>query len=217
MRITKITLLCIAISTLTNCASGYKMIQPKSINYISTNENDGVKLEYKYDLLDKKYEKKEFKKGVKLVAVKITNNSGNDLMFGSDVKLTYENGTEIYVMENEKVFKTLKQSPASYLWYLLLTPVNLYTTKTNSSGFQEETSSTPIGLVLGPGLAAGNMIAAGSANKNFKTEMLAYNLNGTIIKNGETKYGLIGIRTDSFDALKLKVENRFTTMHNGNK
>jgi hypothetical protein len=47
MRIIKIALLFTAISTLTNCASGYKMIEPKSINYVSTNETDNVKLEYK--------------------------------------------------------------------------------------------------------------------------------------------------------------------------
>jgi|TARA_B110000495_G_C22762036_1_gene446168 hypothetical protein len=201
MKIIKITLLFIAISTLTNCASGYKMIEPKSINYVSTNETDNVKLEYKYDLLDKKYAKKELKKGVKLVAIKITNNSEKDLMFGRDAKLTYENGTEIFVMENEKVFTSLKQSAASYLWYLLLTPLNLYTAENG-----QQTSSTPIGLVVGPGLAGGNMIAAGSANKKFKTEMLEYNINGTLIKKGETKYGLIGIKADSFDSLKLKVE-----------
>ncbi|OBX25575.1 hypothetical protein LX77_00461 [Gelidibacter algens] len=206
MRCIKITALCIAISTLTNCASGYKLIAPKSINYISTNEIDNVKLEYKYDLLDKKYAKKEVKKGVKLVAIKITNNSDRDLMFGRDVKLTYANGSEIYVMENEKVFKTLKQSPASYLFYLLLTPMNLYTSETSSRGYQETTSSFPIGLILGPGLAGGHMIAASSANKKFKTEMLDYNINGTEIKKGETKYGLIGIKADSFDSLKLKIE-----------
>jgi hypothetical protein len=105
------------------------MIEPKSINYLSTNETDNVKLEYKYDLLDKKYAKKEVNKGIKLVSIKLTNNSGRDLMFGKDVKLTHENDTEVYVMENERVFTTLKQSPASYLWYLLLSPVNLYTTK----------------------------------------------------------------------------------------
>lgn len=202
MRIIKITLLFIAISTLTNCASGYKMIEPKSINYVSTNVADNVKLEYKYDLLDKKYAKKELKTGVKLVAIKITNNSDRDLMFGRDLKLTYQNGTEIFIMENDKVFKTLKQSPATYLFYLLLTPMNLYTTDSNG----QQTSSTPIGLVVGPGLAGGNMIAAGSANKKFKTEMLEYNINGTVIKKGETKYGLIGIKADSFDSLKLKLE-----------
>ena len=206
MRIIKMTLLCMAIATLTNCASGYKMIEPKTINYLSTNETDGVKLEYKYDLLDKKYAKKEVKNYIRLVAIKITNNSDKDLMFGRDAKLTYLNGTEVFVMENDKVFKRLKQSAASYLWYLLLTPVNLYTYKTNAYGGQETTSSTPIGLILGPGLTAGNMIAAGSANVKFKTEMLEYNINGAIIKQGETKYGLIGIRADSFDSLKLKVE-----------
>lgn len=206
MRIIKITLLFIAISTLTNCASGYKMIEPKSINYISTHETNNVRLEYKYDLLDKKYAKKELKKGVKLIAIKITNNSDKDLMFGEGAKLTYMNGTEIFVMENNNVFQTLKQSPATYLWYLLLTPVNFYTYSTNSYGGQEMTSSTPIGLILGPGLAGGNMIVASSANKKFKNEMLDFNINGTIIKKGETKYGLIGIKADSFDSLKLKIK-----------
>lgn len=180
------------------------MIQPKSINYISTNETNNVKLEYQYDLLDKKYAKKEVKKGVKLVAIKITNNSDKDLMFGGDVKLTYENGTEIFVMENEKVFKSLKQSPATYLFYLLLTPLQFNVTKTNGNSI--ETNSTPIGLIVGPGIAGGNMIAAGSANKKFKTEMLEYNINGTLIKKGETQYGLIGIKSDSYDSLKLKIE-----------
>lgn len=202
MKIIKITFLFIVIASLTSCASGYKMIGPKTINYISTNETDNVKLEYKYDLLDKKYAKKELKKGVKLVAIKITNNSEKEIMFGRNIKLTYGNGTEIYVMENEKVFKILKQSPASYLWYLLLTPLNFYTSSSNG----EQTSSTPIGLVVGPGLVGINMIAAGSANKKFKTEMLEYNINGTLIKKGETKYGLIGIKSDSFDSLKLEIE-----------
>jgi len=201
MRIIKMTLLLVTIISLTSCASGYNMIEPKGINYISTDEDNGVKLEYKYDLLDKKYAKKEVKKGIKLVALKITNNSENDLMFGREIKLTYENGNEIFVMENDKVFKSLKQSPASYLFYLLLTPLNLYT-----SGSGGSTSSTPIGLIVGPGLAGGNMIAAGSANKKFKSELLEYNLNGTLVKKGETKYGLIGIKSDSFDALKIKVE-----------
>ena len=202
MKTIKITFLFIAISTLTNCASGYKMIEPKSLNSVSTNKTDNVKLEYKYDLLDKKYAKKEVKKAEKLVAIKITNNSERDLIFGKDVKLTYENDSEIYVMENEKFFTTIKQSVASYLWYLLLTPLNLYTTGSNG----QQASSTPIGLVVGPGLAFGNMITASSANKKFKTEMLDYNINETLIKKGETRYGLIGIKSNLFDSLKLKIK-----------
>ncbi len=206
MKIIKITHLLIGISLLSSCASGYKMIEPENINYISSNETNNVVFQYKYDLLDNKYAKKELKKEVKLVAIKITNNSGKDIMFGKEAKLTYENGQEIYVMDKDKVYKLLKQSPASYLWYLLLTPVNLYTSKPSPNGYQQETSSTPIGLILGPGLAGGNMIAASSANNKFKEELFEYNMIGTVIKNGETKYGLIGIETDSFDSLKLKIE-----------
>lgn len=184
MSIIKTSLLLVSILLITSCASGYKTIEPKSINYVSTNQNNGVTLEYKYDLLDKKYAKKEIKKGVKLVSVKITNESQKDLMFGREIKLTLENGQEIFMMENEKVFKSLKQSPASYLFYLLLTPMTFNTS--NSSG---NTSSTPIGLAIGPGLAGANLIAASSANKKFKTELLEYNVNGTLIEKGETKVG----------------------------
>ncbi|WP_435139191.1 hypothetical protein [Formosa sp. A9] len=203
MRIIKITLFCIALLTLNNCASGYKTIAPKTINYVSATEKDSIKLEYKYDVLYKRYEKKEVKKGVKVVAVKITNNSKKDIKFGKDAVLIYENGSTVMVMDNDKVFSTIKQNPAIYLLYLLLTPINLYTTDTNSNGLQEETSSFPIGLILGPGIAGGNMIAASTANKKFKTELEEYKIHGQIIKQGETKYGLIGIKSDTFEALNL--------------
>jgi hypothetical protein len=201
MRIIKITFLCIAIVSITSCASSYKLIEPETIYYVSKSETENVKLEYKYNLLHKKYKKKELKKGVKLVAIKITNNSDRDLILGKDATLTYANGAPVFVMENDKVFISLKQSPASYLWYLLLNPLNLYTTDSNG----EETSTTPIGLIIGPGLAGGNMIAASRANKKFKMEMMAYNINGTLLKKGEVYYGLIGIQSDSFDSLELKM------------
>ena len=85
-----------------------------SLNYISNSTDDNVKLEYKYELLNKKYKKKELAKGVRLIAVKITNDSGRDLMFGKDIKLTYQDGSTIYIMENEKVLSALKQSVPSY-------------------------------------------------------------------------------------------------------
>ena len=203
--ITKAILSIITISLL-SCASGYKTIAPKSINYISKSEANDVVLEYKYNLLSKKYAKKEDKKGVKLVAVKIANNTDRDLILGRYINLIFENGNAVNVLENDRAFTNLKQSPTSYLWYLLLTPVNFYTYKTNSRGVEETTSSTPVGLILGPGLAGGNMIAAGSANKNFKNELSKFNIYGQTIKKGEVKFGLIGIMSNSYESLKLKVE-----------
>ena len=206
MRFFKITFLLLAVISLTSCASGYKSIQPRTINFISTNVEKDIKLEYKYDLLHKKYAKKEIKKGVRVVALKITNNTEEDVMFGRDIKLSYANGNEVFVMENERVYRSLKQHPVTYLLYLLLTPMNFTTSSTNSRGETINESNTPIGLVIGPGLTLGNMLVASSANKNFKSDLTVYNLNGTVIKAGETKYGLIGIKSDSYEALKLIVE-----------
>ncbi|MFA9192028.1 hypothetical protein AAGV28_11680 [Flavobacterium sp. FZUC8N2.13] len=198
----KISSLLIFTMFLNSCASGYKKINPETINYVSKSIENNIVLEYKYDLLEKKYKKKETKNNIKLIAVKLTNNSEKEIVFGKDIRFSYENGNEVSLIETEKLFKTIKQSPASYLWYLLLTPMNLYTTGSNG----EQTSSTPIGLVVGPGLAGGNMIAASSANKNFKNELMQFDLNGRTIKKGETVYGLIGSNSNSYESIKIKVQ-----------
>jgi hypothetical protein len=205
MNLKKIILSIAIITLFGSCASGYKSINPSALNYMSHSNDKKVKLEYKYELLDKKYKKKELAKGVRLIAIKITNDSDKDLVFGKDIKLTHDDGSQLYIMENEKIFSSLKQNAASYLWYLLLTPMNLYTNKTQN-GIQTQTSSTPIGLIVGPGLAGGNMIAASTANKKFQEDLLKHNINGTIIKSGENISGLIGIRSDDFNAIKISVE-----------
>jgi hypothetical protein len=206
----KISLLLIFAMLLNGCASGYKKINPETINYASKSIESNILLEYKYDLLEKKYKKKETKNSVKLIAVKITNNTEKEIVLGRDFKFSYENGNEVSLIETEKLFKTIKQSPASYLWYLLLSPLQFYSgTTTTSNGYYTETkpaNTFPIGLIIGPGLAGGNMIAASTANKNFKNELMQFDLNGKIIKKGETVYGLIGSNSNSYDSIKIKVQ-----------
>ena len=201
MKSLKIILLLSGVIVLGGCASSYKTINPQSLNYQSTTTDKSVTLDYKYNLLDSRYAKKETKNKVRLVAVKIANNSGKDLVFGRDIKLSYTNDHEIAVMDANKVYSQLKQGSIGYLLYFLLTPAKLSTT---ANGVQ--TSSTPVGYVIGPGLALGNIIAAESANSNFKKELMQYNIDGTVIKNGATVYGLIGIDSDNFDAIKVKIE-----------
>ena len=205
IKILKISCVIVLVSILNSCASGYQKINPKGINYVSKNIDSNILLEYKYDLLQKKYKKKETKNEVKLIAVKITNNTEKDIVFGQDFKLAFENGNVISIIETEKIYKQIKQSPASYLLYLLLTPMQ-FNTSTTSNGQVQKSSSTPIGLVIGPGLAGGNMIAASSANKNFKNELMEFEINGKTIKKGETIYGLIGINSNNYDSIKVKRE-----------
>ncbi len=202
----KICLGILSVLILSSCASGYKEINPKSLNYVSKNIENNVLLEYKYDLLDKKYKKKETKNEVRLIAVKITNNTDKDLVFGKDLQLIYEDKSALSILSNEKLYKELKQSPASYLWFLLLTPTEFNSTSTNSNGQIQKTSSTPIGYALGPGLTALNMIVASSANEKFKNELDTFDLNNKTVKKGETVYGLIGINSKGYDAIKVKLQ-----------
>jgi hypothetical protein len=210
IKMIKISSLLVLAILLNSCASGYKKINPETINYASKSIESNILFEYKYDLLEKKYKKKETKSDIKLIAVKITNNTEKEIVLGRDFKLAYKNGTEISLIETEKLFKTIKQSPASYLWYLLLTPVQFSagTTTTSNGPFTETKPANvfPIGLIIGPGLAGSNMIAASSANKNFKNELMKFDLNGKIIKKGETIYGLIGLNSNSYDSISIKVQ-----------
>ncbi|HET7361522.1 MAG TPA: hypothetical protein VFI78_06285 [Salinimicrobium sp.] len=191
-KILKIASLLVIMILLNSCAYGYRTINPKSLEYNSNASDNGVYFEYKYDLLHKNYSKKEEKKDIRLVAVKVTNNSGRDLVFGSDIKLIYDDGTGLILLDNEKTYRKLKQKPAIYLLYLPLALVNI--------------NSFPVGLVIGPGLAGTNFIIASSANKNFKEELNKYWIKGKVIDNGETSFGLIGVRSDNYDVIKIRVE-----------
>jgi len=202
MKTSKFYFLIIAVIVLSGCAASYTVINPDSINYIANDTKEGISLEYKYDLLKKKLSRKEVKKGVKLVAVKITNYTEEAVVFGKDIKLTYENGNELYIMDNDEVYRALKQIPATYLFYLLLSPIQYY--QMNSYG--QVTSSFPIGLFSGIGIALLNMMTSYSANGQLKAELLKYNINGYTISRGETKAGLIGIRSDNYNAIKIKIE-----------
>mgnify|MGYP000654558399 CR=1 FL=1 len=54
MKLKEIFLSLAIITLFSSCASGYKTINPNTINYLSTSDDNGVKLEYKYELLNKK-------------------------------------------------------------------------------------------------------------------------------------------------------------------
>jgi hypothetical protein len=70
---------------------------------------------------------------------------------------------------------------------------------------EKQSSSTPIGLVVGPALAGGNMLVAASANKHFSIELQNNSLIDRDIKAGETFYGLIAINDNGFMPLSLEV------------
>ena len=193
---------------LNGCASSFKTIDPRGAYYTNKQTSDSVEFSYQYDILrykgNKKYAKKEDKKGIKVVAVKITNNTGNELVLGENFSI-YSGEREIFLLDPSIVHKQLKQGVAIYLLYLPLT-FTTFNTYTSTGNGRVTVNSTPIGYAIGPGITLLNMIKAGSANTNLKNELAIYRLTNRKISSGETVYGLISFQDYTFNPLSLKLK-----------
>lgn len=202
MKLKKIGYLILVITIMNSCSSTYEMINPDKLYYTSGSSNSSSKnkiaIDYKYDLLNKRYSKKERKKGIKLVAVKITNNSNQDVVLGEDIKLVYNNGEELDILKKENILNLLKQQSMSYALYLLLSPMNFAIIEGGRR------KNIRIGLVIGPGIAIGNIIASSSENRKFLSELSEFDINGETIKKGETKFGLIGVKSIKYRYIGIK-------------
>lgn len=187
----------------TGCASTYRPIYPQTINYTAHEMKDGVALSYKYDILrergNKKYAKKEEKKGVKIVAVKVTNNTDSVINLGNDA-VFYSGGNQLYPMEPLSVKNTIRQIVPGYLPYIIFTFFNLTVTNSTSIHIYH------IGYLLGPALTIGNMAMAGSANANLYRELTEYNIINRDIQKGETVYGIIGIPDMGYNPLSIQLK-----------
>jgi hypothetical protein len=194
---TKLYSLLISGLIFTSCASSYKAIQPDRIHFQNNETYQEIEFSYKYDVLNergnKKYANKESMKSMKIVAVKVVNNSDSSFVFGKDLKV-YSGGKSIRLLEPDLISSTIKQGVAVHLLYFLLTPMTVH-----SGG-----TTTPIGLVVGPGIAIDNIVTASIANKKFKKELEANYLSGSVIHAGETIYGLIGILDVGYNPLELR-------------
>jgi hypothetical protein len=199
----KPTLIAIAIASIfCSCASSYKAIHPQNLNYTSSDSTETFA--YKYGILsqarNKKYAKKEGKNHISVIAIRINNNTMHTLKYGYNYKI-YSGNQELEILPITTVTKSIKQTTPTYLLYLLLTPATFNVSTATSK------SSTPIGLIIGPGLAALNVAIAAKANSNFKKEMEAYSIFDKEIKTGDTVYGIIAIQNTDLLPLSIRIIN----------
>ncbi len=191
----------ILLIVLSGCAASYRPINPTTLNYNSHDMQDGIALSYKYDVLkergNKKYANKESRKGVRVVAVKLTNNTDTTVVIGKDI-LFYSAQNQLLPLDPMTIKESIKQIVPGYLPYLIFTLLNVST----SDGYS--THVYPVGLALGPGLTIGNMAVAGSANNSMLKELNEYNILNQDIQKGETVYGIIGIRDLGYSILSAK-------------
>jgi len=184
---------------LASCASTHIPIDPVNSQYEAITTKDSVTLDYKYVTLSKKKSKKAALNNMSLVSVRIKNNSGRDLTFGSNLSLTYSDGIPVALTDNKFAYNQLRQNSGAYFLYLLLTPLEL--TSSSKTGVKKR----PIGYFLGPALALMNFLSANSANKKLKNELLTYSMLGKTIPHGGILEGIITVRSQSNDALELSI------------
>ncbi len=167
------------------CAHRFNTIHPGTVNYSWQKEAFGLRYSYEYDIPgitnNRRYARKEAKSGYRIVAVEVTNLTSMPLVFGKDIQ-PVRNGRTLPLAEPEQALKKVKQKRGFYAFYLLLTPMVFI----DAGG-----TSTPIGLLLGPGLAAGNIIKASKANRTFYQEVNNHLLKGKQIAPSQTVKGYI--------------------------
>jgi len=188
------------------CAASYTPIQPERIaTYQSSAVGTPVQFGYQYDALrqrgrNKKYVKKEQKKGYHVVAVRVTNTTAADINFSRDAVL-YSGDRAISPVAAPIAAQDMKQGVWIYLLYILLNPT--FTKTTSANGYI--TTSDETTFYVGPFIAGGNILGASLANKNFRRDLETYDLTNRTIRPGETVYGLLSLRDPSVAPLRLEL------------
>lgn len=189
----------------TGCAGSYTLVKPDRIGSYTQSPSSGpVEFAYQFDALrlrggNKKYVKKEAKRGYRVVAVRLTNKSTQEINFSRDLTLLYGD-RPVTPISGTVAASDMKQGVAIYLLYLLA--------NTSVGGqFNPQTGTTTGATFLPTGLfiAGGNMLGASGANTNMRKEFEYYDLTNRTIKPGETRYGILSLREAAVAPLKVEM------------
>lgn len=176
-----------------SCATIYHSINPDKINYpAAVKTTEKLDLSYRYDVLrdaggNKKYMNKEIKNDIRIVAVKLTNNSDSTIFIAKDV-LFYCGDTKVKLMSPFEIKSKIQQTWPAYGLYLIGC-----------------ISLAPLDILVFGGIGAGNMIVAGTSNKKLLTELTEFDITNKEIKKGESIIGLIGFETLHSDPLTVRL------------
>lgn len=172
-----------------SCASYYRAIQPEVINFPPKNTPEKVEIAYRYDVLrevgNKKYVNSEYKKNIKIVAVKLTNNT-NAPINTNDIEF-YLNDSKIVLLSPYEIQTRIKQSSGAYCLY-----------------FIGCLSLAPLDIAVFGAIGVGNIIVASEANKKLYNELLRYDISNREIEKGESVVGIIGFNGSHSDPIEIR-------------
>jgi hypothetical protein len=190
---------------LSACAHQSKNIAPANIYYTDYSTSEGLTFAYQYNILSQtrndRYAFKETQCPFKLIAVKITNRTARMLDVKNDL-IILKNNTPVVPVSAYIFMENVKQNTAGYLAYLLLLPLTFNV----ASG--HDVDSYPIGLIIAPLLAFGNMAVAIGSNKQIERTINDYNILTRSISGGETAYGLLCIESYNYEPLTVQLRER---------
>jgi hypothetical protein len=208
MRNTITGLLAAATLCTTGCAGSYTPIRANRITNFSsvTAPSAPVEFSYQYSALmingrNKKYNKKERKHGYQTIAVRIKNNTPNDLNFSRDLEL-YFGDRPVMPVPAIQAANDLKQGVWIYLLYIL-GGTNVGGSTDPRTGVVTGGTTIPWGLAV----AGGNILGASQANKNLRTEFVTSEMTNKTIRPGETLSGIISLREMNVAPLHLVLRN----------
>ncbi|MFZ6009788.1 MAG: hypothetical protein ACOYXT_05510 [Bacteroidota bacterium] len=185
---------------LMGCASAYRPVMPNRISYKESFEDNGLKLQYRYNILkeagNKKYAAKESRSGIRLVAVEFTNNSEQTVTFGQNVGV-FSGNRELVPLKPEEVRREIRQVAGLYMiWSAFWIVIN------NCDNDDCTSIPLPVGALIG----LGNMSAAKAANRNMLHDLRRYDLSGKTIGPGETVYGILPLAVIEGDVLEVHLK-----------
>jgi hypothetical protein len=194
---------CFFVFCFCSCATKFKTIDPKKTNFSNEIFLDGVSLQYRYNILrergNRRYANREEKKGVHIVAVKILNNSNKEIQIGHSANL-HINNSKVGLLDPSFVWKSLKQPTLIYSLYFFLVPVRRPPSVPSGNAIYQTL------YIAGPGLALSNMFVAIKGNKQFLKELKQYNLAGKVIRPGEEESGLVYLVYTGYEPLTIRME-----------
>ncbi len=187
-----------------SCATSYHPIKPAELSYGSKSEKSEVELYYRYDVMaaarNGRQTNKELRSDIKLVALKIYNNTTNQITIGENAKF-YADGKELSTVPLDILKRRMKQGTIPYLGYLLLSPLKF--------SFEKDNGAKKVqifgGAIIGGALAAGNIYVATKANAKLRKDLETYSLLGKTVLPGETVYGLVAIQKSGYVPIQLKL------------
>lgn len=198
------------ITLASSCASRYNPVHPELLQYRGGVTVDSVDFKYRYDVMseneNKKYAKKELRKGYRLLAIEVTNNSSKPVTMKQDYELYHDN----YLTPALPLTVAKKKLRQNAELMLLYSPVVLFTTKTevrqvgNNLVFVQKRTNYPIGAAIG----LGNFLVALNANSKFKKELRHNDLWMQTIQPHQKRQGFLFIKVNYDHDLTLKKKDR---------